>query len=123
MGDIHAIADHKQIGTDEADVLGLERLRQLSRLLQKHRDSDAGGAALLHQLFGEGDGAARFEDVIDEEHVAAGDIAVDIADELHLAGRFRAGLVARERDEFDLGREPDRVQRADEIGSEDEAPL
>src|SRR5690349_20410842 len=70
VGDVHPVADHQQVGADEADMISVERLGALARLLQEHRDADAAGAALAHALPGEGKGAAGFEDVVDEEHIA-----------------------------------------------------
>src|SRR3990167_2308960 len=34
MGDIHAVADHEEVGTDEADMVGFDRLGALARLLE-----------------------------------------------------------------------------------------
>jgi hypothetical protein len=34
VGGIHAVPDDEKIGTDEADMLGLEWLGELARLLQ-----------------------------------------------------------------------------------------
>ena len=66
---------------------------------------------------------ARFEDVVDEEDVAPGDVGLDVAEHRDLAGGDRAGAVARQRDELDLGRHPGLVEGADQVGGEDEAAL
>jgi len=123
VSDVHAVADDEKIRDDEADVLGLERLGELARLLEENGDGHPAGAALHHQTLGERDGAAGFQNVVDEQHVAPGNVAFDVADKGHLPGRFGAGSVARQRNELDLRRQPRPVQRADEIGGEDEAAL
>ena len=123
MGDVHAVADHEQIGTDEADMIGVERLGALAGLLEEHRDADAVGAPLFHQVAGIGERAAGFEDVVDEQHVAAADIAVDVAEHRDLARRHRPGPIARQRQELDFRRQPRRMQGADQVGGEDEAAL
>ena len=63
------------------------------------------------------------EDIVDEQHVAAGDVALDVAEDPHLARRHRPGAVARQRQELHLGRDAGRVEGAQKIGGEDEAAL
>ena len=74
-------------------------------------------------LLGKGDGAAGFEDVVDDQDVAADDVALDIAEHVTSPGRDGAGPVARQRDELDFGRQPGVMERPDEIGGEDETAL
>ena len=123
MCDVHAVADHEQVRADEADVVGIDGVRALARLFQQHGDRDPFGAALPHQVLGEAERAARFKNVVDKQHVAPGDIAFHVAHQPHLAARQRPGVVARQRQELDLGRHPRPVQRADQVGGENETAL
>lgn len=123
MPGVHAVADDEEIRAFEADVLGHDRFHHLARLVQQHRHRDAAGAAIDHQFLGEGERAPRFQNVIDDQHVAAGDVAFDIAHQPHLARRLRAGPIARQRNELDFGRHAGAVQGSDQIGGEDEASL
>jgi hypothetical protein len=104
VSDIHAITDDEEVGADEADVVGFQRLGELARLFQKHGDGDAAGAALEHEVAGEGERAPRLEDVVDEQDVAPLDVGLHVANQRYLPGRRGARLVARQGDELDLGR-------------------
>ena len=123
MGDIHAVPDDKQVGTREADVIGLQGLGKLARLVEQHSNRNPAGAALLHELAGEGKRAAGFEDIVDEEHIPALHVALDVADEFDLAGGDRARAVARQRHELDLGRKTGMVKGTNEVRREYEAAL
>ena len=94
----------------------------MARLVEEHGDADAAGAARQHHVAREGERAARFEDVVDEQDIAAMHVAVDILDDLD-ALRDRAGAVARQGDELDFRRKARRVQGACQVGSEDEGAL
>ncbi len=91
--------------------------------LQQHRGQYPLRAARGKQVLGENESTARFEDVVDEQHVAALDGALDVAQDRHLPRRDRGGAVARQVHELDLGREPGAMQRADQVGGEHEAAL
>ena len=99
------------------------RDRPLARLFEQDRGQHAAGAAGHQKILREDDGAAGFEDVVDEQHVAAAHLALDVAQDRHLAGRHRALAVAREVDELDLRRKARPVQGPDEVGGEHEAAL
>ena len=121
--DVHAVADHEQVRADEADEIRVERNRALAGLFQQHAGEHAPGAARREQVLGVGERAAGFEDVVDQQHVAAAHLALDVVQHRHGAGRDRAVAIARQRNEFDLRREARGVQRADQVGREDEAAL
>ena len=63
------------------------------------------------------------EDVVDDDDVAASDVAFHVAQHPHLASRNPFPVIACEVDEIDLRLEAVAVQRPDEIGGEDEASL
>ena len=121
--DVHAVADDEQVGTDEADEVGVERHRALARLLQQHAGEHAPCAARGEQVLRVGERAAGFEDVVDQQHVAPAHVALDVMQDPDRAGRDRALAIARQRDELDLGRKARVMQRADQVGGEDEAAL
>ena len=82
VGDVHAVADDEQVGADEADVIGLERLRRACPACRAaprsptRRAPRFGISSLAKAIVRPG-----FEDVVDEQDVAAGDVALDIADD------------------------------------------
>ena len=71
MRDVHAIADDKHVGADEADEIGLDRHLPLALLLQQRANQHPPRAARHQQVLGESQRAARFENVVDEDDVAA----------------------------------------------------
>ncbi len=123
MGDIHAVADHEIIRTIEADMIGFHGGGALAALVEKDRDGDAARAALAHEVAGEGERAAGFQNVVDEEDVAAAHIGLDVAHDPHAAGRLGALAIARQSEKLDFGLQPGARQRANEIGREDETAL
>ena len=70
MRDIHAVADDEDVGTNKADEVGLDSDGALARLFQHRADEHAPRAARREQVLGEGQRAARFENIVDQEHVA-----------------------------------------------------
>jgi hypothetical protein len=95
VGGVHSVSDPAQIGTEETGVLSLQRLRKLAGFFQQHCDRHFVGPTLKQQAAREGDRPARFQDVVDEENVASGDFALDVANERDLAGRHLARVVTR----------------------------
>src|SRR5918994_1122068 len=118
MGDVHAVTDHEHVRAHEADEIGLDGDRPLAGLLEEHGGQNPARAARHQEILGEDESAVRFENVVDEEDVALAHRALDIAQDLDLAGRDRGGAVAREMDELDLGGEPRPMQGADEVRGE-----
>src|ERR1044072_8383054 len=110
--DVHAVADHEQVRAGKADEIRVERDRALARFLQQHAGEHAFCAARREQILGVGERAAGFEDVVDQEHVAATHLALDVVQHRYGTGRDRAVAIARQRNEFDLRREAGGVQRA-----------
>src|SRR5436305_1059531 len=86
MGDVHAVADDEVIGTFEADIVRFDVDGALGRLLQQHGGRYARGAARGEQVLGEGERAAGFKDVVDEQDMAAADVALHVPEYLDLAG-------------------------------------
>src|SRR5918993_196148 len=120
---VHPVPDDEHVRAGEADEIRVDRDRALAGLLQHHRREDALRAAGHQQVLGEHHGAAGFEDVVDEQHVAAAHVALDVAQDRDLAGRHRALAIARQVDELHLGGEAGPVQGADEVRGEHEAAL
>src|SRR3990167_1589050 len=123
MGDIHAIADDETVRTFEAYEIRLRIDGKLARLVEEHAGHDTLRAARGHEVLREGERAPRFEDVVDDEDVAAGNRGFGVAHDGDLAERARALAVARQRDEIHIGLRTRLVQRAQKIGGEDETAL
>ena len=70
-----------------------------------------------------GHGAPRFENVVDQQHVAAHHVVAEVAGDRHRALAHGPGAVARQGHEIDPGAHAGAVQRADEVGGEDKAAL
>ena len=83
----------------------------------------AGSAARGDQILGESERAARIQNVVDDEDVAAAHVEVHVAQDRDLPGRDAGLLVAGQRHEIDFRGQPHPVQRADQIGGKHEAAL
>ena len=79
--------------------------------------------AAEQQVAGERQGAAGFEDVVDEQDVAPRDVGLDVAHHRHAPGGARRGAVARQVDELDLRGDARAVQRPQQVGGEHEGAL
>lgn len=81
---VHAIADDELVRTIEALEIGADVGREVARLVQQHGGEDMRGTARRNKILGEGEGASRFENVVDEQDVAAFHFGLDVAQHLHL---------------------------------------
>jgi hypothetical protein len=79
VGDVHAVADHEQVGAGEADMVGGERLGELARLVEKDGDADA--LRPRDNIRSRAKDSVRPDsgNVVDQDHVAPGDIGLDVA--------------------------------------------
>src|SRR3954470_5058416 len=109
MCNVHAIADHEQVGAMEADMVGLDADGPLARLLQENAGHDAMRAARGQEVLREGKRAPRFQDVVDQEDIATANVALDVAQDRDVSRGGSSLAVARKVDELDLGREPGRM--------------
>jgi hypothetical protein len=123
VGDVHSVSHDEQIRAFEADVVGLERLGKLAGFIEEDGHRGLPRSAFLHELLRKSDRAPRFEDVVDDQDVAPRNVAFDVPDQRHLAGRGGAGAVARQRQELDLRCKPRQVEGANEVRGENEAAL
>jgi hypothetical protein len=121
--DVHPVTDDEQIRADEADMIGRERLRELARFVEEHGDGNLPRPPFLQELLRECDGAARLQNIVDDEDIAARNVALDVTQELHFSRRSRSGPVAGQRQELDLRRKARAMERTQEVGSEHKAAL
>ena len=90
-------------------------------LVDQHASEHARSTALGQQGLGEGERAARIQNIVDDDDVAAFNRACDIVQNFHRALRDNALAVAREVKKIDLRRQPLAMQRPDQIRGKDEA--
>ena len=73
MGDIHAIADHKNIGADKADEIGADFNHPFAGLLQHRADENPPRPARGQKILGERQRAARFKNIVNKQNVSVAD--------------------------------------------------
>src|ERR1039457_3282307 len=118
--DVEPVADHELRGDLEADVAQIEGHALLPLLHQQGADLEAGRAARLEVPAQVVEGEAAVDDVLDDQHVAAGQVGVEVLhDPDHARGAGRAP-VRRDRHKVDVDRE---VDHAGEIAHEDHGAL
>src|SRR5690606_29238404 len=105
--------DDELIGDVEADVLHVDVDARRLRLAQEGRDLDAARAARAKVGQQPLQGQARVDDVLDDQHVAPGDITGEILEDAHHAGGLRAGAVGGDRHPVHLDLQ---VDLAGEVG-------
>ena len=71
----------------ETHELGLEIGAPFGGLVEQGAEPDLAGAALQEQVAGECQRPARFENIVDQQDRAAGDLLVNVARQAHGAGR------------------------------------
>ena len=120
LGIIQPVSNHEFVFDREADVLDLDvnlparRLAEETRGTQMTRRSGADDVLQIRQR------ETRVDDVLDDHDIAPLDAAVEILEDLYLAGRLRARAVARDRHEIERGHSR---ELAREIGHEDKCAL
>src|SRR6478672_9309070 len=94
---VEAVADDELVGDVEADVLHRDVDLDDVGLAQQRADLDRGGAARLEVGLDPRERQAGVDDVLDDEHVAAADVGVEVLEDADDAGGLRAGAVGRDR--------------------------
>ena len=97
--------------------------RKVARLVQQHGGIGGLRPARRQKILGEGKGSSRFENIVDQQHVAPAHICFNIAQHIDLAGGFRGLAIARQDHEIDFRRKPRMVHGADEISRKNETSL
>jgi hypothetical protein len=123
LGDVEAVADEKLVRDREADVADGQVLDQAAvRPVEEGHDGKGRGLAEPQRLAEVVEGEPRVDDVLDDQHVPMRDFGVEILEQPDpsVTARVRVGAVARELDEVEPVRDPD---RAGEVGEEDDARL
>ena len=123
MGDVHAVADDEQVGAGEADVIGLERLGELARLVEK--TAMPMRLAPRERIRSRAKASVRPDSRMSStSSTSRPATSVSMSRSTRdLAGGNRPGAIARQGDELDLRRHPGVVEGADQVGGEDEAAL
>ena len=89
--------------------------------LVEQGDDRHGARALGHEVgLQEGEGIAGVENILDDDDVAVGDVALQVAGDLHDAGGLRPVLIGGQTDELQLALQ---LRRAHEVGHKDEAAV
>ncbi len=89
MGDVHAVADDKQIRAFKADEIGVDPDGALAGFFEHHANHHRGRPPCREKVLGKGQGAPGFQNIVDEQDVAAGDGRIDILEDGYLASRSR----------------------------------
>lgn len=118
---VHTVADDKLVGALEAHEVRRDMRSQVTRLVEQHGGVGTLGAPRRQKILREGKRPARLEDVVDQEHITALHIGLNVAQHVHLARRLRGLPVGGEDHEIDLGTEAGVVHGADEVRSKNEA--
>jgi hypothetical protein len=121
--EIEAVADEELVGNREPDVPHGEVVDEPAvGAVEQGRGGQRGGIAQPEGLAEVVEGEAGVDDVLDDEHVPAGDLGVEVLEEADacVSPGVRVGSVARELDEVEPVRDPDRPR---EVGKEDDARL
>ena len=87
--EVHTIAYHKHVGTLECPHIRSNVGRAGNWLVQQHAGQHPRRAAGHDQVLGKGEGAARLQNVIDQQHIAAAHIGFDVAQDFDAAGLER----------------------------------
>jgi hypothetical protein len=120
---VEAVADEELVGNGEADVAHREVLDQppVGPVQERHGCERRGGAE-RERLAEVVERQACVDDVLHDDDVAAGDLAIQVLQQPDpgVAALVGAGGIARQLEEVEAVRDP---ERAREIGDEDEARL
>ena len=120
---VETVADNEVVVDGETGVVGLELDGAVDLFVEQDAGADRMGSALEQELLGEGEGVAGVEDVVDHQHVGAGEVFADVVDDFNRAGRRGARAIAGEGEEIDARMDVVAVEAAHEIGQEHEAAL
>src|SRR6478609_5622564 len=82
---VEAVADDELVGDVEADVLHVHLHLGRLRLAQQGADLHRGRVAGLEVGLDPGQGQPGVDDVLDDQHVAAGDVGVEVLEDPHHA--------------------------------------
>ena len=120
FGEIEAVADGEFVGDFEADEIGLELDLAASAFVEEHACVEAGGVELLQHVGDGGEGFPGVENVVDEQHVAVGDVEGEALEQLGLADGLGVVAIAGDADAI----ETDGVGNlAQQVGSEEDGAV
>ena len=120
LGEVEPVADHELVRDLEADVAhGHVDLAPLG-LRQQGADLERGRLARLQVAHQVRERQPRVDDVLDDEHVPARDVDVEVLEDPHDARGVGRRAVARDRHEVDLARDD---ELAHQVGHEEDGAL
>src|SRR5699024_4567690 len=120
LGEVQAVAHHELVGDVEADLEDVEGGLDGVRLAQQRDDLERPRVAGREVAHEPRQGQAGIDDVLDDDDVAVGDVAVQVLEVPHDSRGAGRGAVRADRHELHLGRDG---QRAGEVGDEDRGAL
>jgi hypothetical protein len=109
--EIEAVADEELVRDDEADVANGQVVDEATvRAVEERRGGERARLAELERLAQEPQCQAGVDDVLDEDHVAALDLRVEVLEQADPArpAELRVGAEAGELDEIDRVEDRDR---------------
>src|SRR5437868_182706 len=104
LREVEPVADHEPVRDLEADPADVDVDLAAGGLRHQRRDLERGRLARLEVADQVGEGEARVDDVLDDEHVPPLDVDVQVLEDPDDAGGVGGGAVARDRHEVDLAR-------------------
>jgi hypothetical protein len=120
---VEAVADEELVGDGEADVADWEVFHEAAIRAVEQRDrGERARRAERERLAQIVEGEAGVDDVLDDHHVPAGYLRVEVLEQADagVAALVGAGGVARQLQEVEPVRDPERARK---VGDEDEARL
>ena len=117
---VEAVADDEFVGHFEACEVRNDGLGAAGGLVEQRHDRHAGSALGHKVILEEVERVARVENVLDDDDIAARDVLLEIARDLHDAGRGRRVLIGRDGDELNVTLE---LAGAHDVGHEDKRTL
>ena len=120
LGVVQTVAHHELIRHLETGQIGGNRLFPAGRLIQQRHDGDGGRALGGQVVLQEIQRVAGIQNILHHDDVAAGDVLLQVAGDLHHAGALGAVVVRGDADELDLALD---LRRPHQIRHENEAAL
>src|SRR5699024_4137083 len=120
LGVVQAVADDELVGDVESDVRDVELRGQGVGLAQQGDDLERPRVAVAKVLHQPRQGEAGVDDVLEDHHVAALDVAVAVLEDADDAGGGGGVAVRRHRHELHLRGQ---IQPAGEVGHEEDGAL
>src|SRR6266536_2715656 len=120
---VQPVPDDELVGQVEPDILHRYLHLDRVRLAQQCHHLDTRGRPALQVFHQPGQGEPGVDDVLDHDHMPAGDVPVQVLEDAHHAGRGGPLSVRGHRHELQLDRAALAPHRAGEVGHEHDRAL